>query len=44
MSFILRNFYNTAFLKFSKQIKFQDILFDKTITNHEKKLLHIAIF
>jgi hypothetical protein len=42
--FILRNFYNTAFHKFSNELKFQDVLFDETITNLEKKLLHIAIF
>ncbi|WP_107667984.1 DUF2290 domain-containing protein [Cyanothece sp. BG0011] len=42
--FILRNFYNTAFLKFSNELTFQHTLFDETITNLEKKLLHIAIF
>ncbi len=44
ISFILRNFYNTAFLKFSDQLTFQDSLFNETITNLEKKLLHLAIF
>ena len=44
ISFILRNFYNTAFQKFSNELIFQDALFDETITNVEKKLLHLAIF
>ena len=44
ISFILRNFYNTAFLKFSDQLIFQESLFNETITNLEKKLLHLAIF
>ncbi len=44
ISFILRNFYNTAFQKFSDQLTFQNSLFNETITNLEKKLLHLAIF
>ncbi|MDJ0845445.1 DUF2290 domain-containing protein [Crocosphaera sp.] len=44
VSFILRNFYNTAFIKFSNELIFQDAIFDETITNLEKKLLHLAIF
>ncbi|MDJ0660884.1 MAG: DUF2290 domain-containing protein [Crocosphaera sp.] len=44
ISFILRNFYNTAFQKFSNELIFQDALFDETITNLEKNLLHLAIF
>lgn len=44
MYFILRNFYNTAFQKYSDQINFQNMLFDETITDSEKSLLHIAIY
>lgn len=44
IDFILRNFYNTAKRKFSEELNF-DIknLFDNTIDNSEKKLLHISI-
>jgi hypothetical protein len=44
IAFVLRNFYNTAFQKYSNQIRFQNILFDETITIAEKNLLHMAIY
>ena len=44
IAFILRNFYNTAFRKYSDKINFLDNLFDETITNAERNLLHIAIY
>jgi hypothetical protein len=44
IAFLLRNFYNTAFQKYSDQINFQNLLFDETITDSEKSLLHIAIY
>jgi hypothetical protein len=42
--FILRNFYNTAFLKYSDKIKLATPnLFTDTITTLERKLIHIQI-
>ena len=42
--FILRNFYNTAFLKYSDKIKpVVPNLFTDTITTSERKLIHIQI-
>lgn len=43
MTFILRNFYHTAFKKYEQKLNFQTNLFDKTITEKEQHLLHIAI-
>jgi hypothetical protein len=43
ITFIIRNFYNTAFRKFTDELKFSSTLFNKTITVAEKKVLHIAI-
>lgn len=43
MSFILRNFYNTAFKKFTDRFPSSQNLFLETITDAEKKLLHINI-
>ena len=44
INFILRNFYNTAFKKFTNKLNFQSSLFEETITSEEKKLLHLAIY
>jgi hypothetical protein len=44
VSFILRNFYNTAFKKFTNELNFQSSLFEDTITSEEKNLLHLAIY
>ncbi len=44
ISFILRSFYNTAFIKFTNELAFTSKLFHETITLAEKKLLHIAIY
>jgi len=44
INFILRNFYNTAFKKFTNELNFQPSLFKETITSEEKKLLHLAIY
>ncbi|WP_443029068.1 DUF2290 domain-containing protein [Spirulina sp. CS-785/01] len=43
IAFILRNFYNTAFKKFTQDLNFKFSLFAETITNNEKKILHISI-
>ena len=44
ISFILRNFYNTALKKFTSELDFSSYLFDKTITPVEQKILHLAIY
>jgi hypothetical protein len=44
ISFILRNFYNTAFRKFTDEFDLSDKLFQETITFGEKKLLHMSIY
>lgn len=44
ISFILRNFYNTALKKFTSELDFSSYLFDKTITPIEQKILHLAIY
>ncbi len=44
ISFILRNFYNTAFIKFSNELIFQDAVFDDTITNREKNYYTLLFF
>lgn len=43
ISFILRNFYNTALRKFSDELNLNSSLFPQTITAPEQKLLHISI-
>ncbi|VXD24041.1 conserved hypothetical protein [Planktothrix serta PCC 8927] len=43
MSLILRSFYNTAFKKFTDKFPSSQNLFSETITDAEKKLLHINI-
>lgn len=44
INFILRNFYNTAFNKFSHQIPLGNCFFDKTITEKEKGVVHLGIY
>lgn len=44
ISFILRSFYNTALKKHTDKLDFSSDLFDETITNAEKKILHFAIY
>ncbi|MBD2122400.1 DUF2290 domain-containing protein [Trichocoleus sp. FACHB-262] len=41
--FILRNFYNTAFRKFTNELKLSKNYFQETITFLEKQVLHISI-
>ncbi|MCB1176071.1 MAG: DUF2290 domain-containing protein, partial [Leptospiraceae bacterium] len=44
IDFILRNFYNTAKRKFSKELSFDlKTLFPDSIDREEKKILHISI-
>lgn len=43
IAFILRNFYNTAFRKFTQSLKFNSFTFPETITEQEKKILHISL-
>ncbi|NJD91414.1 MAG: DUF2290 domain-containing protein [Geobacter sp.] len=40
--FILRNFYNTAFLKYSEQIPASALAFANTITVNERKIPHVV--
>ncbi len=40
--FILRNFYNTAFRKYSEQIPASMLAFAKTITANERKIPHVV--
>jgi hypothetical protein len=42
--FILRNFYNTAFKKYTQQLNMSSYRFNQTITNKEKSLLHLGIY
>jgi hypothetical protein len=42
--FILRNFYNTAFEKYSNEFNVSNCRFDQTITCKEKMLLHFGIY
>ncbi|WP_013322172.1 DUF2290 domain-containing protein [Gloeothece verrucosa] len=44
ISFILSSFYNTAYQKYSQELNLNKVLFDETITQLEKEILHIAIF
>ena len=44
IQFILRNFYNSAFKKYSNKLKFNNKnLFSKCIENDEEKILHFSI-
>jgi hypothetical protein len=40
--FILRNFYNTAFRKYSERIPGSSVAFHKTITAKEKEIPHLV--
>ncbi|MEQ1560476.1 MAG: DUF2290 domain-containing protein [Methyloglobulus sp.] len=42
--FLLRNFYNTAFQKYTQKLNTSSYRFNQTITNKEKSLLHLGIF
>ena len=42
-SFIIRNFYNTAFRKYSDQLPARALLFAKTITTRESEIPHIVL-
>ncbi len=44
INFILRNFYNIAFLKYKKYFQVSTIRFDKTISLSEKALLHFGCY
>jgi hypothetical protein len=44
ISFILRNFYNTAFQKYSDEFAISNNRFDKTIANKEKALFHFGLY
>jgi hypothetical protein len=41
--FILRNFYNTAFRKYSEDIPTSPLFFSNTITGNERKIPHIVL-
>lgn len=41
--FVLRNFYNTAFMKYSDQITPFNDMFEQTISGNERKLIHIQV-
>ena len=43
ISFILRNFYNTAFRKFTDELSLPSVILQQTITTDEKKLLHMTL-
>ena len=42
VGFVLRNFYNTAFQKYSEKIPVSTLAFPKTITVNERKIPHIV--
>ncbi|MCA9474004.1 MAG: DUF2290 domain-containing protein [Nitrospira sp.] len=42
-SFILRNFYNTAFRKYSEEIPTRPLLFERTITAKEQEIPHVIL-
>ncbi len=42
-SFILRNFYNTAFRKYSDELPSVGLLFSNTITANERKIPHVVL-
>lgn len=44
VNFILRNFYNTVFNKYSHQIPVSNDCFNKTITDKEKGVFHLGIY
>ena len=41
IEFILRNFYNTAFIKYTDKIHFQGLRFADTLTKKEQKIPHL---
>ena len=43
VSFILRNFYNTAFRKFTDKLSLPQSVLQETITENEKKVLHMTL-
>jgi hypothetical protein len=43
ISFILRNFYNTAYRKFTDILSLPVTVLNETITENEKKILHISL-
>lgn len=43
VGFILRNFYNTAFCKYSDEIPSGDLLFENTISANEREIPHIVL-
>lgn len=44
INFILRNFYNTAFNKYSNEIAVGKEHFNKTITGNEKSIFHLGLY
>jgi hypothetical protein len=42
-SFILRNFYNTAFRRYSEELPTAELLFPNTITANERKIPHVVL-
>jgi hypothetical protein len=43
ITFILRNFYNTTYSKYSESIKYFDEAFDETITRSEMNIVYIKV-
>lgn len=41
-TFILRNFYNTAFRKYSAELPVSDVYFEKSITDNERRIPHLV--
>jgi len=41
--FILRNFYNTAYISCKQKIYYDDRRFDETISENEKKIIHVCV-
>lgn len=44
INFILRNFYNTAFTKYTNDFPVSSLSFNQTITDKEKGVLHLGIY
>ena len=44
INFILRNFYNTVFNKYSNEITVGKEHFNKTITGNEKSIFHLGLY
>ena len=42
-AFILRNFYNTAFLKYAEEIPAPGFRFDRTISQNEQRVAHVVL-